>query len=71
MEANERNRGEVLARAYPSTSMAGEALSRQTPEVRAVCGNSACTDLCGGRSAMIVPTANVVPSAPSMCRLPY
>ena len=23
----------------------------------AVCGNSACTDLCGGRSAMVVPTA--------------
>jgi len=26
-------------------------------KVRAVCGNSARTDLCGGRSAMIVPTA--------------
>ena len=28
-----------------------------TSEVRAVCGSSARTDLCGGRSAMTVPTA--------------
>jgi len=27
------------------------------PEVGAVCGKAACTDLCGGRSAMSVPTA--------------
>jgi hypothetical protein len=27
------------------------------PEVRAVCGKAASTDLCGGRSAMSVPTA--------------
>ena len=27
-------------------------------KVRAVCGSSARTDLCGGRSAMTVPTAN-------------
>ena len=31
------------------------ALRRQTPKVGAVCGNSARTDLCGGRSAMSVP----------------
>ena len=43
--------------AYPS-SMASDALRRQTPKVGAVCGNSASTDLCGGRSAMSVPTAN-------------
>ncbi len=28
-----------------------------TPEVGAVCGKAARTDLCGGRSAMSVPTA--------------
>ena len=33
------------------------ALRRQTPEVGAVCGNAARTDLCGGRSVMGVPTA--------------
>ena len=31
---------------------------RQTPEVRAGCGNSARPDLGGGRSAMSFPTAN-------------
>src|SRR5580658_1392394 len=30
---------------------------RQSPEVGAVCGKAARTDLCGGRSAMGVPTA--------------
>src|SRR5882757_1467171 len=30
---------------------------RQLPEVGAVCGKAARTDLCGGRSAMSVPTA--------------
>jgi hypothetical protein len=33
------------------------ALSGEVPDVRAVCGNAACTDLCGGRSARAVPTA--------------
>ena len=42
--------------AHPS-SLAERALCRHTPEVGAVCGNSARTDLCGGRSAMGVPTA--------------
>jgi RNA-directed DNA polymerase len=32
-------------------------LQRQTPEVRAVCGNAARTDLCGGPAVMPVPTA--------------
>src|SRR5271157_5915081 len=32
-------------------------LRRQSPEVGAVCGNRARTVLCGGRSAMSVPTA--------------
>ena len=31
---------------------------RHTPEVGAVCGKAARTDLCGGRSAMTVPTAS-------------
>src|SRR6516225_1861536 len=30
---------------------------RHAPKVGAVCGNSACTDLGGGRLAMTVPTA--------------
>jgi hypothetical protein len=38
--------------------LAASALRRHTPEVGAVCGNPARTDLCGGRSAMSVPTAN-------------
>ena len=37
--------------------MAREALCRQTLEVRTGCGTPACPDLCGGRSAMSVPTA--------------
>src|SRR5271165_6665469 len=40
-------------------SLAERAVCRQTPEVGAVCGNPARTDLCGGRSEMGVPTANV------------
>ena len=43
--------------AHPS-SLAASTLRRHTPEVGAVCGNPARTDLCGGRSAMSVPTAN-------------
>src|SRR5216683_1302054 len=34
---------------------------RQTPEVGAVCGKAARTVLCGGRSAMSVPTAIAEP----------
>src|SRR5882757_547846 len=37
--------------------MAEHTLRRHTPKVGAVCGKSACTVLCGGRSAMSVPTA--------------
>jgi hypothetical protein len=36
---------------------------RQTPKVGAVCGKAARTVLCGGRSAMSVPTA-IVANAP-------
>src|SRR5580700_3993113 len=42
---------------YPS-SVAECAVCCQTPEVGAECGNPARSDLCGGRSVMIVPTAN-------------
>ena len=33
-------------------------IRRHTPEVGAVCGKAACTDLCGGREVTRVPTAN-------------
>jgi len=36
---------------------ASRCTSRQSSKVGAVCGNAARTVLCGGRSAMIVPTA--------------
>ena len=46
---------------HPQTSDPAPApqrpLLRQTPEVRAVCGNAARTDLCGGPPARAVPTA--------------
>src|SRR5882757_597758 len=41
---------------YPS-SMAKNTLRRHAPKVGAVCGKAARTVLCGGRSAMSVPTA--------------
>jgi hypothetical protein len=44
---------------YAPKARRGQTLQRVTPEVGAVCGNSARTDLCGGRSAMTVPTASV------------
>src|SRR5712675_1437101 len=43
---------------YPS-SMAKNTLRRHPPKVGAVCGKAARTVLCGGRSAMSVPTAIV------------
>src|SRR3974377_331054 len=45
-------------------SLAPTSLRRQTLKVGAVCGKAACTDLCGGRSAMTVPTANPTALAP-------
>src|SRR6266480_3334920 len=42
--------------ANPS-SLAQPAFCRHSPEVGAVCGKAARTVLCGGRSAMSVPTA--------------
>jgi len=51
---------EAAKREHPSPSLF--ALRRQVSAVRAVCGSSACTDLCGGRWATGVPTATAVTS---------
>src|SRR5258707_7822844 len=40
------------------------AICRHSPEVGAVCGKAARTDLCGGRGAISVPTATVAVSYP-------
>jgi hypothetical protein len=40
-------------------SLAERTFYRHTPEVGAVCGKAARTVLCGGRSAMSVPTASL------------
>src|ERR1700691_696777 len=44
---------------YPS-SLAKPAIRRYTPEVGAVCGKAARPDLCGGRGAILVPTATTL-----------
>ena len=44
-----------------------ENFCRHTPEVGAVCGKAASTDLCGGRSVMSVPTATASYQRPSTC----
>ena len=49
-----RSRGLLGVRAAARLRRAGWS---STSTVRAVCGSSARTDLCGGRSAMTVPTA--------------
>src|SRR5882724_5426709 len=49
---------------YPS-SMAKNTLRRHPPKVGAVCGKAARTVLCGGRSAMSVPTAIVAVAPPN------
>ena len=51
-----RSRGLLGVRAAALLRSAGWSSS---PKVRAVCGSAARTDLCGGRSAMTVPTAIV------------
>ncbi|WP_347340277.1 reverse transcriptase domain-containing protein [Bradyrhizobium cytisi] len=56
---NKAHRSLAPQTADPS-SLATIALRRHAPEVGAECGNSARSDLCGGRSVMGVPTANVV-----------
>ena len=54
---NDEDRCGLAAATSNPTSMAGQAVCRQTPEVGAECVNCACSDLCGGRSVMGVPTA--------------
>ena len=50
--------GQRLApKAANPSSLAQPAICRPIPEVRAVCGKAARTDLCGGREATRVPTA--------------
>src|SRR6202163_1407646 len=46
------------------SSVAREALRRQTPKVGAICPNWARMDLCGGREVTRVPTAIVVGRRP-------
>src|SRR5205814_8534247 len=43
----------------PHTANCTSAVCGHSPKVGAVCGKAARTDLCGGRSAMSVPTATV------------
>ena len=44
---------------------------RHIPEAGAVCGNSARTDLCGGRGVTSVPTATEAPAKPAAGRYRY
>jgi len=48
---------QLAAPSLKPSSLAERTLCRQPPEVGAECVNRACSDLCGGRSAMGVPTA--------------
>jgi len=54
---NRSTRGRVPALATYPSSMAQRSLCRHSPKVGAECPNRARSDLCGGRSAMSVPTA--------------
>src|ERR1700760_748738 len=56
MDGHGQAGGSLAAQAPDIPSLAISALSRQTPDVGAVCGNSARTVLCGGRPVMGVPT---------------
>jgi hypothetical protein len=59
-----QNRATVSQALERIRRVAHHAVRRHTPKVGAVCGNSARTDLSGGRSAMAVPTA-LLTGAPS------
>src|SRR5580704_18302763 len=58
MDAHDETGRRVPPPGASPASLAECALRRQTPEVGAECPNWARSDLCGGRSAMGVPTAN-------------
>src|SRR6516225_4992847 len=51
--------GNRVTGAGAHTSNRKAAICRHSPEVGAVCGKAARTDLCGGRGAISVPTATV------------
>src|SRR4051812_4880374 len=57
MATNDRAAKSMASKTANHTSLAKQTLRRQTPEVGAVCGNTARTDLCGGRVVTCVPTA--------------
>src|SRR5262249_34764033 len=54
-------RGSLHPQAQDPASASERSLLRQTPEVRAVCGSSARTDLRGGPPKRAVPTATTRP----------
>src|SRR5271169_1533533 len=58
MDADGEAGGRVPSQAAYPAPLAQCAFCRQTPEVGAECPNWARSDLCGGRPAMSVPTAN-------------
>src|SRR6202035_5339432 len=60
MDAHHETGRRVPPPAASPASLAKCPLLRQTPEVGAECPNWARSDLCGGRSAMGVPTANAL-----------
>src|SRR5271155_3163350 len=69
VDADGETNGRVLAKAANPSSVAQCAVCRQTPKVGAECPKWACSDLCGGRSVMSVPTANAeTPRADSVLR---
>jgi len=62
------HRTQIRVRVDPGTgprTASRSALRRQTPKVGAGCSNRARPDLCGGCSAMSIPTANLDPKRTS------
>src|ERR1700730_488576 len=62
LDADGETRRRVPPKAAGPPPLAEHALCRQTPKVGAECPNWARSDLCGGLSAMGVPTANILVS---------
>src|SRR5215470_13875934 len=66
--ANQQHTGRTPSRETVSQVLArirqtATAICRHSPEVGAVCGKAARTDLCGGRGTISVPTATDVRDA--------
>src|SRR5712691_8930294 len=55
--ATGRSTGPSVSQALGAHTIRRESGAPVGPEAGAVCGKAACTDLCGGRSVMGVPTA--------------